>query len=231
MDKLLPYVSEEIQSIIAVMLIVVSQFMPPVQQLFRRRKQLEKSQTNIDFERLMTDDLFSKSAFYLKKIESFKFFSDINSFLFRSFLQCKVKKVNTVMLKWLNDNKTHIEKYTVAQLHTIFQTLVETMVESYEKAFFNLLVDKFQHVQAAKELYELIVPEFREFHRKNIETLSGQIALIPNSLFLDDNYERISAFLTNLHWALKAGIFDAERMFAAKNGQAQKILDQYGLKL
>lgn len=178
---------------------------------------------------IKTSNLFVLYKQYLSDINRYTFSKDTNTidkdkdFVFKTLLRLKVQiVVDKLKMFTSNRNIFSVSKY---ELFTMSFDLIYNMIECYEKAFKLEMIKRYGDAKGMK-VYEFALSKFNEVHQPNIVGLDKRLINISNSNFLSNNRQRVSYLITEIHFALRMGLMDAEAAFNSINGTISKIVNE-----
>ncbi|MDF1547096.1 MAG: hypothetical protein P1P88_04705 [Bacteroidales bacterium] len=169
--------------------------------------------------------LFDRKEVYQAAINNIKFNSSNKSIVFRKILTSKLEVDIRMAREFLEKNDfSKIDKNTLCSMMI---TQVNCMVKTYEAKAMEELRMYFGNL-IGQNLFDFVMNNPGGFREKRVDRLNRIIFQIDeylrNSQIFDNNVERIEYFFTEIQYALRISILEAEKMFDKLNGEIDKIV-------
>lgn len=171
--------------------------------------------------------LFDKYDIYKSKISQLRFSSPVKTDVFQTILNAKLEIDLEMSKEFIDGNLDKIDK---TGLCNKMISQVNCMISKYEEKSSIDLINKYGE-DLGHELFNFVMDNpggFREKRDVRTERIILQIdEHLRYSKIFDSNIERVSHFLTEVLFALRSAILDAEKMFMDTNGQIDKIINKH----
>ncbi len=175
---------------------------------------------------LKAHNLFSRKDVYQNFINSIYFKSDNKTRIFRKILS--VKLANDLILcadfvenvPFLEMNKNKLCNLMISEVNNIVRVYESDVLESLQRCYDN---------EKGTQLFDLVMNSPGGFREKRVDRLNRIIfqvdEFLRESQIFDNNIERVEYYLTEILYALRTSIFEAEKMFTGLNGEIDAIID------
>ena len=174
---------------------------------------------------LKVHSLFSRKEVYQNKIDNMRFNSCHKTKAFKIILTAKLNTDLKLAKEFISD--VALFEMERGQLCSQMICFAKYIVESYEKEAKTKLALEFGKL-AGEKLFDAIMNSPGGFREKRVDRLNRIISQIDeflrHSQIFDNNIERIEYFLTEIQYALRVSILEAEKQFEKLNGEIDKIV-------
>lgn len=186
---------------------------------------IQKKLNRITSDDLRSHKLFCRKGVYKNVIKNIKFESVNKTDVFQILLMSKLDNDIKLSTDFISDNKVfELSKF---DLCAKMISQISKMVEEYEKDALGKLSIKYGAVKADK-LFDVVMNSpggFRESRADRLNRIITQIdEYLRTSQIFDGNKERVEYFFTEIHYALRMAIMEAEKTFSNLNGEIDKII-------
>ncbi|MCP4255516.1 MAG: hypothetical protein GY775_19345 [Candidatus Scalindua sp.] len=185
---------------------------------------LQKKLGKLSSTDLETHRIFSREEVYGNIIDNIHYDSKIKTKVFKVILK---NKLQTDIEKTSNFvGKKGVFELDVNTLCNNMISEMNNMVKTYEKKSLEDLKKMFGP-RKANALFDFIMDSPGGFREKREERLTRLICKVDNYLrtsqIFDNNIERVEFFLSEMLYALRVAILEAEKVFGKLNGEIDKI--------
>jgi len=158
--------------------------------------------------------LFTKEEIYQGYINNIQFSSTNKTTIFRSIL--KVKLETDILMAREFINKHDFDKIDKDTLCGLMMSTINCMVKNYEAKVMQNLDERYGTVNG-QCAFDVVMNSPGGWREKRVDRLNRIIFQIDNYLrnsqIFDNNIERVEYFLSEIQYALRMSILEAEKMF------------------
>lgn len=187
---------------------------------------LQKKLNKITSKELSSHRLFSRKSVYINTINNIKFSSKNKIEVFKIILKTKLDVDVEKTKAFIEDKK--IYNLEINDLTDKMVCCINDMIQTYESESLDKLKILFGPDKAIK-LFDTVMDSpggFREKRCYRLNRLINQIdEYLRVSQVFDNNVERVEYFLTEVLYALRTSILEAEKVFYNLNGDIDKIVN------
>lgn len=169
--------------------------------------------------------IFTRREIYQNAINQIHFESINKTCIFKKILSQKLESDLAISLNFVKTEK--LMELTKDELCTKLVLLTGQMVKAYEEKALDELKMTYD-IGRGQKIFDCIMNSPGGFREKRVDRINRIIFQIDeylrNSQIFDNNIERVEYFLTEVLYALRTSIFEAERTFENLNGEIDKIV-------